>query len=127
MQEACLKAHAGIAGFAGGNPRAWLLSIVRNASYTWLARNRPRAVVGVGDLADLDDVSPPPDNDAASPEAALIAKADSAAIGASDPPGASLAAVVPDSPAAACTALSATLPPSNQAKAKRTNIRMMSA
>ena len=82
VQEACLKAYAGIAGFAGGNSRAWLLTIVRNASYTWLARNRPRAVVGVGDLADLDDVSPPPDNDAASPEAALIAKADSAAIGA---------------------------------------------
>src|SRR5262249_30167657 len=42
VQEACLKAHVGIAGFAGGNPRAWLLTIVRNASYTWLARNRPR-------------------------------------------------------------------------------------
>jgi len=80
VQEACLKAHAGIAGFAGGNPRAWLLTIVRNASYTWMARNRPRGVVAVGDLADLDDVSPPPDNDADSPEAALIAKANSAAV-----------------------------------------------
>ncbi|WFP64631.1 sigma-70 family RNA polymerase sigma factor [Mesorhizobium sp. WSM4904] len=78
VQEACLKAHAGIAGFAGGNPRAWLLAIVRNASYTWMARNRPRAVVAVGDLADLDDVSPPDSSD--SPEAALIAKANSAAI-----------------------------------------------
>ncbi len=80
VQEACLKAHAGIAGFAGGNARAWLLTIVRNASYTWMARNRPRAVVAVGDLADLDDVSPPPDGDADSPEAALIAKADAAAV-----------------------------------------------
>ncbi|WFP77905.1 sigma-70 family RNA polymerase sigma factor [Mesorhizobium sp. WSM4906] len=78
VQEACLKAHAGIAGFAGGNPRAWLLAIVRNASYTWMARNRPRAVVAVGDLADLDDVSPPDSSDG--PEAALIAKANSAAI-----------------------------------------------
>ncbi|TIV45427.1 MAG: RNA polymerase subunit sigma, partial [Mesorhizobium sp.] len=42
VQEACLKAHAGIAGFAGGNARAWLLTIVRNASYTWMAKNRPR-------------------------------------------------------------------------------------
>ncbi|MDG4878591.1 sigma-70 family RNA polymerase sigma factor [Mesorhizobium sp. WSM4935] len=79
VQEACLKAHAGIAGFAGGNPRAWLLTIVRNASYTWMAKNRPRSVVAVGDLADLDDVSPPPDNDDG-PEAALIAKANSAAV-----------------------------------------------
>jgi RNA polymerase sigma factor (sigma-70 family) len=71
VQEACLKAHAGIAGFAGGNPRAWLLTIVRNASYTWMARNRPRSVVAV---------SPPPDSDADSPEAALIAKANSAAV-----------------------------------------------
>ncbi|MBW8909915.1 MAG: sigma-70 family RNA polymerase sigma factor [Mesorhizobium sp.] len=80
VQEACLKAHAGIAGFSGGNARAWLLTIVRNASYTWMARNRPRAVVAVGDLADLDDVSPLPDNDADSPEAALIAKANTAAV-----------------------------------------------
>ncbi|RUU13984.1 sigma-70 family RNA polymerase sigma factor [Mesorhizobium sp. USDA-HM6] len=78
VQEACLKAHAGIAGFAGGNPRAWLLAIVRNASYTWMARNRPRAVVAVGGLADLEDVSPPPDSDSDTPEAALIAKANSA-------------------------------------------------
>ena len=80
VQEACLKAHAGIAGFSGGNARAWLLTIVRNASYTWMARNRPRAVVAVGDLADLDDVSPVPDSDADSPEAALIAKANTAAV-----------------------------------------------
>ncbi|RWH74234.1 sigma-70 family RNA polymerase sigma factor [Mesorhizobium sp.] len=80
VQEACLKAHAGIAGFAGGNPRAWLLTIVRNASYTWIAKNRPRSVVAVGDLADLDDVAPPPDSDTDSPEAALIAKANSAAV-----------------------------------------------
>jgi RNA polymerase sigma-70 factor, ECF subfamily len=80
VQEACLKAHAGIAGYAGGNARAWLLAIVRNASYTWLARNRPRGVVAVGDLADLDDVAAAPDSDADSPEAALIAKADTAAV-----------------------------------------------
>ncbi|WP_446720902.1 sigma-70 family RNA polymerase sigma factor [Mesorhizobium sp. 131-2-1] len=80
VQEACLKAHAGIAGYAGGNARAWLLAIVRNASYSWMARNRPRGVVAVGDLADLDDVALPPDSAADSPEAALIAKADTAAV-----------------------------------------------
>ena len=56
VQDACLKAHAGIATYAGGNARAWLLTIVRNVSYTWLARNRPRSLVAVGDLADLDEL-----------------------------------------------------------------------
>ena len=59
VQEACLKAHAGIATYAGGNARAWLLTIVRNASYTWLSRNRPRDLVAVGDLADLDEMAGP--------------------------------------------------------------------
>jgi RNA polymerase sigma factor (sigma-70 family) len=80
VQEACLKAHAGIATYAGGNARAWLLAIVRNASYSWLARNRRRAVVAVGDLADLDEVAAPPETDADSPETALIAKAETAAV-----------------------------------------------
>jgi RNA polymerase sigma factor (sigma-70 family) len=83
VQDACVKAHAGIAGYAGGNARAWLLTIVRNASYTWLARNRPRGVMAVGDLNDLDDMSAAhgvnlPESE--SPEASLIAKADMAAL-----------------------------------------------
>ncbi|CAM5763939.1 RNA polymerase subunit sigma [Mesorhizobium amorphae] len=83
VQDACMKAYAGIGGYAGGNARAWLLTIVRNASYTWLARNRPRAIVAVGDLNDLDDMSAThreqsPDDDG--PEARLIANADLAAL-----------------------------------------------
>ncbi|MER8575316.1 sigma-70 family RNA polymerase sigma factor [Mesorhizobium sp. M1338] len=83
VQDACMKAHANIAGYAGGNARAWLLTIVRNACYTWLARNRPRSIVSVGDLSDLDEVSAAhaadlPDSE--SPEASLIAKADTAAL-----------------------------------------------
>jgi RNA polymerase sigma factor (sigma-70 family) len=83
VQEACLKAHAGIGTYAGGNARAWLLTIVRNVSYTWLSRNRPRNLVAVGDLADLDELSGAREMDAAradSPEAALIAKTDTAAL-----------------------------------------------
>ena len=84
VQEACLKAHAGIGTYAGGNARAWLLAIVRNVSYTWLSRNRPRNLVTVGDLADLDELSGTRESlDAAradSPEAALIAKTDTAAM-----------------------------------------------
>lgn len=83
VQDACLKAFAGIGGYAGGNARAWLLTIVRNASYTWLARNRPRRVVAVGDLKDLDEVSAAQGVDLPSgnsQEAELIAKADTAAL-----------------------------------------------
>src|SRR5216684_2662880 len=40
VQEACLRAFRGIGGFAGVNARAWLLTIVRHAAYTWLGKNR---------------------------------------------------------------------------------------
>ena len=83
VQDACIKAHAGISGYAGGNPRAWLLTIVRNTAYTWMSRNRPRAMMAVGDLGDLDEMAAAhgtsvPDEEG--PEASLIAKADTAAL-----------------------------------------------
>ena len=56
---------------------------MRNASYTWLSRNRPRDLVVVGDLADLDELAVVRETAATttdSPEAALIAKADTAAL-----------------------------------------------
>jgi len=79
VQEACLRAFRGIGGFAGGNGRAWLLTIVRNAAYDWLRKNRPAAVVHVDNLeaverAQLTDADPAGNN----PEAALIARADEA-------------------------------------------------
>lgn len=80
VQEACLKAHKGLASYAGGNARAWLLTIVRNTSYAWLARNHPRRIVAVGDLADLDALAANAETGADTPEAALIAKADTAAL-----------------------------------------------
>jgi RNA polymerase sigma factor (sigma-70 family) len=83
VQEACVKAHLGIAGYAGGNARAWLLAIVRNTSYTWMSRNRPRGMMAVGDLSDLDEMvsahgTSLPDEDG--PEASVIARADTAAL-----------------------------------------------
>lgn len=82
VQEACLKAHAGIGSYQGGNARAWLLAIVRNASYTWLSRNRTHKLVAVGDISDLEDIAPPssPTAGEGNPEAALIARADSAVL-----------------------------------------------
>ena len=38
VQEAYLRAFRSFAGFRGGNGRAWLLTIVRNTSYTLLKK-----------------------------------------------------------------------------------------
>src|SRR5438034_57400 len=40
VQEAFLRAFKSFGGFHGSNGRAWLLSIVRNTSYTLLKKNR---------------------------------------------------------------------------------------
>jgi RNA polymerase sigma factor (sigma-70 family) len=80
VQEACLRAFRGIGGFSDGNSRAWVLTIVRNAAYDWLRKNRSSAMVHVEDLAAIermaDDAACAGDN----PEAALIARADEARI-----------------------------------------------
>jgi RNA polymerase sigma factor (sigma-70 family) len=83
VQEACLKAFRAITTFAGGNPRAWVLAIVRNTAYSWLQKNRRGEVVAIDDLqadehiqlehgADIQDTS------YANPETDLISKADEA-------------------------------------------------
>jgi RNA polymerase sigma factor (sigma-70 family) len=73
VQEASLRALRGLDHYAGGNARAWLLAITRNTTFTWLARNRPKALV----VSDIETLAPA---DGATPEEALIAKADAAAI-----------------------------------------------
>jgi RNA polymerase sigma-70 factor (ECF subfamily) len=40
VQEAYLRAFRFAATFRGGDPRAWILAIVRNTAFTWLKRNR---------------------------------------------------------------------------------------
>ncbi len=42
-QEAMLRAYRFFGGFRGGDARAWLLKIVRNTCYTWLASARDTA------------------------------------------------------------------------------------
>src|SRR5919201_4996693 len=54
VQEACLRAFRGIGGFAGVNARAWLLTIVRHAAYSWLGKNRSAALVMVDDLEAVE-------------------------------------------------------------------------
>jgi len=41
-QEAIVRAFRFVDGFNGDNPRAWLLTVVRNSAYTFLQQNRAR-------------------------------------------------------------------------------------
>ena len=77
VQDASLRAFRAIREFAGGSPRSWLLSIVRNTAYSWLRKNRPATIFTVEDLeaVELENAKPGESNDE-TPEAALIAKAD---------------------------------------------------
>jgi RNA polymerase sigma-70 factor, ECF subfamily len=77
VQEAALRAFKSIRNFGGGSTRAWTLTIVRNTSYTWLAKNRPSTVVLSEDLdqrAREEMEHAVGDDDVPTPEAALIAK-----------------------------------------------------
>lgn len=63
VQEACLRALRFIQGFRGGNARAWLLAIVRNASYDWLKRHRPSETASLDEeLHDAADPGPTPED-----------------------------------------------------------------
>jgi RNA polymerase sigma factor (sigma-70 family) len=82
VQEACLRAFRSIGTFAGVNARAWVLTIVRHAAYTWLGKNRSAALVMVDDLEAVEQREASrgaaPDSAPPTPEAELIAKADAA-------------------------------------------------
>ena len=85
VQEACLRAFASIGSGTVLRPRAWLLAIVRNTAFTWMAKNRPKWVMAAGDAVDVDRIAETSlgalsDGLALTPEAALIRKADAAAV-----------------------------------------------
>jgi RNA polymerase sigma-70 factor (ECF subfamily) len=68
-QEALLRACRFFRGFHGGDPRAWLLQIVRNTCYSWLEKNRPREM-----MVEFDEDLHP--QAAATPESMAIANED---------------------------------------------------
>jgi RNA polymerase sigma factor (sigma-70 family) len=78
VQEACLRAFRGIAGFGDVNARGWVLSIVRNTAYTWLKKHRDPKLVGVDNVEDVERAGADWDLGPASPEASLIERADAA-------------------------------------------------
>ena len=55
----CLRAFKYFGSFRGDNPRAWLLSIVRNSFHTWLRKNRPteKTVEMTEDILEIEDPS----------------------------------------------------------------------
>jgi RNA polymerase sigma factor (sigma-70 family) len=80
FQEACLRAFRAIGSFSGGSARAWLLTIVRRTAYSWLEKNRLQTHVAIDDLSPRERAFAErgSDEDTATPETELIAKADAA-------------------------------------------------
>jgi RNA polymerase sigma-70 factor (ECF subfamily) len=54
VQDAALRAFRGIKGFGAVNARAWSLTIVRNTAYSWLLKNKSKAVVFTDDLSSTE-------------------------------------------------------------------------
>jgi RNA polymerase sigma factor (sigma-70 family) len=54
VQEAALRAFRGIKSFGAVNARAWSLTIVRNTAYSWLVKNRSKAMVFTEDLSPAE-------------------------------------------------------------------------
>ena len=79
VQESAVRALKGIGRFGGLNARGWVLTIVRNTAYTWLAKNRPASVVLTEDI-DEGELSRAEvalgDGRSETPEDTLIAKAE---------------------------------------------------
>jgi RNA polymerase sigma-70 factor (ECF subfamily) len=80
VQEACIRALAALGGAPVERAKPWLLTIVRNAAYSWLAKNRPKAVTSVGDWDAFEAAATLAAPGAPDPEQALIAAADEAAL-----------------------------------------------
>jgi len=71
VQDAYLRAFRFFDGFRGGDGRGWLLTIVRNACYTWLRRARPDEL-----QVTFDEESHGTEGGGSSPEVDLLRNAD---------------------------------------------------
>ena len=76
VQDACVRALRYVASLRGGGGKAWLLTIVRNAFYDWVSRNRPVEIVhdGADALAEAVDAG------AIDPEEAAMRSSDARAL-----------------------------------------------
>jgi RNA polymerase sigma factor (sigma-70 family) len=83
VQDAALRAFRGINTFGAVNARAWSLTIVRNTAYSWLTKNRPKAVVFTDDLSEAEQQElehEGPQGRVETPEEAALFKADAEAV-----------------------------------------------
>jgi RNA polymerase sigma-70 factor (ECF subfamily) len=82
VQQSCLRACRGFATFRGGDARAWLLTIVRNACYSELSRRRrQRGETGGGRaLESLDDADLPAPPGVGDPQLTLLRRLDHEAL-----------------------------------------------
>jgi RNA polymerase sigma-70 factor (ECF subfamily) len=72
VQEACIRALRYIKSLESGDARPWFLTIVRNAFYDWIARNRPAEIVhDDGTILEIAE-----DPDAIDPQEAAIRSAE---------------------------------------------------
>jgi RNA polymerase sigma-70 factor (ECF subfamily) len=77
VQDVCIRALSALETQTVSNSRAWLLAIVRNTTFTWLGKNRPKALVVTDDDRVFEEArSRMNEESEPTPEAALIAKAD---------------------------------------------------
>lgn len=67
VQEAYMRAFKFFGGYHGGDSRAWLLAIVRNACYTWLQQNRRREIT-----EELDEETHEVESQEPNPETILL-------------------------------------------------------
>jgi RNA polymerase sigma factor (sigma-70 family) len=72
VQESCLRAFRAVDSVRNADARCWLLSIVRNTSYTWLKKNRVRGPKFIAD----DQMAEIPDGETSDPAAELLRSAD---------------------------------------------------
>src|SRR5258708_33161661 len=75
VQEAYRRAFRFAGGFRGGDPRAWILAIVRNTAFTWLRRNR-----GAESPTEFDEKIHGGSSEESGLEADAVRKADGAMI-----------------------------------------------
>lgn len=76
VQDACIRALQALETTSVLRPRPWLLAIVRNMTFTWLAKNRPKMVQAIDDEPEAADGMDAAASATPTPEEALIAAAD---------------------------------------------------
>src|SRR5258708_7008313 len=72
VQDSFVRAYKAFGGFRGENPRAWILAIVRNTCYTWMAKNKAH-----GPEVEFNDEIETADAEAVDPAALAARSADS--------------------------------------------------